>query len=66
MRKDFRLCVFCLDLLDISLVDVGGLWDHCRFVNGVYLAILLDVIEKLFFIANLVGVLAMIDKRKRF
>jgi hypothetical protein len=64
--KDFSLCVVCLDSLDIGLVYVGSLGNHGRFVYGVYLAIFLYVIEKLFFVADLVGVLAVINESKRF
>lgn len=66
MRENFSLCVICLYFLDISLVYVGSLGDHSRFIYGVYLAIFLDVIEKLFLVANLIGVLAVIDESKSF
>lgn len=66
MREDFSIRVVCLNYLYISLVYMGGLGDHCRFVYGVYLTVFLNVIEKLLFVAYLVGVLTVINESKRF
>lgn len=47
------LRVMCFDLLYIALIDMHSLGHHRRFVDFVYLAVSLNVVEKLLFIANL-------------